>query len=142
MEALSSVNGLVVSQRKEWGEILTGFETRNKYAILDTSGADLYFAVEEGGSLILRWFLKALRPFEMGVRTYDHQMALRAVRPFRFYFHRINVYDAQGDLLGSVQRRFALMRRIYDVLDSSGHAMFQLFGPILHPWTFEIKQGD
>ena len=35
MDALSSVQGLVVSQKKEWGEIVTGFETRNKYAILD-----------------------------------------------------------------------------------------------------------
>lgn len=34
------------------------------------------------------------------------------------------------------------MRRIYSVLDSSGRELFQLFGPILHPWTFEIKKGD
>jgi len=87
MEALSRLDGLVISQRKEWGEILSGFETKNKYAVLDTSGNDLYVAIEEGGSLIARWFLKALRPFEINVRTYDSQLVLRVVRPFRFYFH-------------------------------------------------------
>ena len=142
MEKLSSVDGLVVSQRKEWGEILTGFETKNKYAVLDASGNDLYIAAELGGSLLLRWFLKALRPFEINVWTYENRLVLRVVRPFRFYFHELSVYDAHGQLLGTIQKRFSLLRRIYSVLDGSGQEMYQLFGPILHPWTFEIRKED
>ena len=142
MEKLSSIDGLVVSQKKEWGEILTGFETKNKYAVLDASGNDLYIAAELGGSLLLRWFLKALRPFEINVWTYENRLVLRVVRPFRFYFHELSVYDAHGQLLGTIQKRFSILRRIYSVLDGSGQEMYQLFGPILHPWTFEIKQGD
>ncbi len=141
MERLSSIDGFVVRQRKEWGEILTGFETKNKYAVLDRSGNELYIAVEEGGSTIMRWFLKALRPFEMSVRTFDNQLVLRVVRPFRFYFHELKIFDSQGVLLGTIQRQFSILRRIYSVLDSSGQELFQLFGPILHPWTFEIKKG-
>ena len=142
MEALSTVHGLVVSQKKEWGEIVTGLETRNKYVILDTYGNELYIAAEEGGSTLLRWFLKALRPFQITVRTPDNQLVLRVVRPFRFFFHELNIFDSRGQLLGTLQKRFALLRRIYSVLDSSGRELFQLFGPILHPWTFEIKNGD
>lgn len=36
MEKLAGVEGLIVSQSKEWAEILTGFETRNKYVVMDT----------------------------------------------------------------------------------------------------------
>jgi uncharacterized protein YxjI len=142
VERLSSVEGLVVSQKKEWGEILTGFETKNKYVISDSMGNELYRAAEEKGSLLARWFLKALRPFEINVRTHDDQVVLCAVRPFRFFFYRLDVFDAQGGLLGTVERRFSLLRRIYSVLDGSGQEVFNLFGPILHPWTFEIRQGD
>jgi len=39
-----------------------------------------------------------------------------------------------------VERRFSVLRRIYSVLGSSGEEVFQLFGPILHPWTFEIRK--
>jgi len=141
VDGLLSVDGLVVSQRKEWGEILTGFETKNKYAVLDTNGKDLYIAVEEGGSTILRWVLHALRPFEISIRTYDKQLILRIVRPFRFYFHELKIFDSQGEHLGTIQRRFSLLRRVYSVLDGSGQEIYQLFGPILHPWTFEIKKG-
>ena len=142
MERLSSVEGLVISQKKEWGEILSGFETKNKYVISDSTGNELYRAAEENGSLLARWFLKALRPFEISVRTHEDRVVLSAVRPFRFYFYRLDVFDAQGGLLGTVVRRFSLLRRIYSVFDVSGQEVFQIFGPILHPWTFEIREGD
>ncbi len=142
MQRLSSINGLIVSQKKEWGEILTGFETKNKYVVLDPSGHELYMAVEEGGSTLLRFLLKALRPFEINILTFDGKPILTLKRPFRFYFHQINVFDAQGRPLGTIQKRFSILRRIYSVLDSSGQEIFQLFGPILHPWTFEIKKND
>jgi len=45
MEKLLALNGLVISQKKEWGEIVTGFETKNKYAIFDTAGNELYIAI-------------------------------------------------------------------------------------------------
>jgi hypothetical protein len=71
--------------------------------------------------------------------TEDGEAVLRVVRPFRFYFHRAEVIDSQGQSLGAIERRFSILRRIYSVLDSSGQEVFQLFGPILHPWTFEIR---
>ena len=132
MERLVSMSGLVVSQQKEWGEILTGFEAKNKYAISDLSGNRLYLAAESGGSILLRWFLKALRPFTIAVLTEDGQTVLRVTRPFRLYFHRAEVIDAQGRSLGVIQRRFSLLRRIYSVLGTSGQEVFQLFGPLLH----------
>ncbi len=140
MERLSSISGLMVSQQKEWGEILTGFETRNRYAVTDLSGRSLYLAAEEPGSTLLRWFLKALRPFTISVLTDGGQIVLRVVRPFRFYFHRAEVVDSRGQSLGVIERRFSILRRIYSVLDSSGQEVFQLFGPLLHPWTFQIRR--
>ncbi len=139
MEGLSSISGLVVSQQKEWGEIVTGFETRNKYAVSDDSGRGLYLAAEEAGSTLLRWFLKASRPFTIAVLTEDGRVALRVTRPFRFYFHRAEVADSQGVPLGAIERRFSILRRIYSVFDSTGQEIYRLFGPLLHPWTFEIR---
>jgi hypothetical protein len=142
MELLDVVDGLVISQKKEWGEIFTGFETKNKYMVLDSTGRELYMAIEEGGSAILRLFLKALRPFEINVRRLDHQLVIRLKRPFRFFFHELDVYDAKDNLLGSLKREFSLLRRIYSVFDGNGRRIFQLFGPILHPWTFEIRDNS
>lgn len=141
MEQLAELQGLVVRQRKEWGEILSGFETQNKYEILDTGGRSLFLAAEVGSSFLSRMFLKSLRPFEIQVLSQDGTLLLSIQRSFRFYFHHVSVFDSAGQLLGSVRREFSLLRRLYSVADSSGEAKAQLFGPILHPWTFEIRRG-
>ncbi len=142
MEGLTSLDSFVVRQKKEWGEILSGFETINKYEITDTTGRRLYVAVEESGSLLARWFLRALRPFTVTVSIEGGAVVIRVKRPFRFYFHEVEIFDGQGQLLGSLKRRFSFLRRIYVVMDSSGREIYQLFGPILHPWTFHIKNNE
>ena len=102
----------------------------------------MYLAAEEDGSMLLRWFLKALRPFTISVLKEDGQVLLKVTRPFRFYFHRAEVVNSKGQTIGAIERRFALLRRIYSVMDRSGKEIFQLFGPILHPWTFQIKKDE
>ncbi|MBN2211004.1 MAG: hypothetical protein JW709_06370 [Sedimentisphaerales bacterium] len=139
MEKLKAGNGLIVRQKKEWGEILTGFETRNKYTVMDTDGNELYYAAEIGGNFLLRWFLTAFRPFTIQVVNPDNSMVMRIQRPFRFFFHEADIYDANDRLLGTIKRRFSVLRRIYSVYNAHGEECFELFGPILHPWTFQIR---
>lgn len=141
MDQLAQTHRLVVSQKKEWGEILSGFETSNKYVILDDHGEPLGYAAEVGGSLLARWFLKALRPFTIVVADESARELLRIRRPFRFFFHTVDVLDAEGRHLGAIERRFSILRRIYTVYDSDGNEALELFGPILHPWTFEIREN-
>ncbi len=140
MEKLASANGLVVRQVKEWGEILTPFETRNKYAVSDaTSGDEIYFCAEEAGSSLVRTILKAMRPFRLSVLSSGGQPVLTITRPFRFYFHEAEIADPGSRVpLGKVLRQFSLVRRIYSVIDSSGTEICQIFGPMLRPWTFNI----
>ena len=67
MQSLANVSGLGIRQAKEWGEILTGVETKNKYQVVDQDGASLFYAAEVGGSWITRIFLKSFRPFTVKV---------------------------------------------------------------------------
>jgi uncharacterized protein YxjI len=142
MERLAPLNQLSVKQKKEWGEILTGFEMKNAYTVTDAAGREVLLAAEEGGSTLARLFLKALRPFEMLIAAPEGAPIIRLHRPFRFYFHEIDVTDAGGNALGSIKKRFAWVRRRYDVLDARGALTYTLFGPILKPWTFFIRRGD
>jgi uncharacterized protein YxjI len=140
MENLQSVSSLMVAQCKEWGEILTDFETKNKYVVRNESGVEVYWAAEEGGSILLRWFLKALRPFTMVVSNADKNVLMRVKRPFRFYFHEATVVDASGESIGRLSKRFSIIRKKYSVFDSADNEVYQLFGPLFRPWTFIIKR--
>ena len=144
LENLAQANALIIRQQKEWGEILTGFETKNKYEVVDHFSNPLLEVQEEGGSAlttITRMFLKALRPFTMHLFSPQGAGLFKLTRPFRFYFHELDVSQSNGAPLGKIKRRFAILRRIYSVVDRNGNEIFELFGPLLHPWTFQIKKG-
>ena len=141
MRRLESVGGLAVSQVKEWGEILTGFEGVNKYVVSDERGTELFYALEERGSLLARLFLKAYRPFAIDVLSRDGEILLRIERSFRFYFHTAEIFDGSGTLIGTLERHFSVLRRVYSVLSAGGDNLFDLFGPLFRPWTFQILDG-
>lgn len=133
---------LSVRQRKRWLEILTSLDARNTYVVYDDAGNPV-FNVEEQGSgfraLMKRAFLSILRPFTSHVEdltTGSHLLTLR--RPFRFYFHRLEVSDGDSRPVGAIQRRWTWFRRKYIVEDAQGKELAILFGPILRPWTFKV----
>ncbi len=135
---------LRIRQVKEWGEILTGFETRNRYQVLDERDQVVLFAgeVESGAlQLIARLFLKAKRPFTMELRTHDNRLALTLKRPWRWLFSRMEVLGAAGQHLGSIQQRFKLFGRLYDVLSPTGELWARLEGPLFQPWTFWVRRA-
>lgn len=142
MELLHNLDTVVIKQQKELGEILTGFETRNRYKVLSKNGSELYSATEEGGSGLARLILKNLRPFEIVLRNRAGGEELRIRRPFRFYFHELEVLDNKGVSLGTIRREFRLLRREYSVFDTRGNRTYSLFGPLLKPWTFQILERN
>jgi uncharacterized protein YxjI len=137
---------LTVRQKKRWMEILLSFEVKNTYEVFDEHGAAALRVREQGQgilSLLKRIFLGTLRPFHVLVSDVGSgEPLLELHRPFRFIFHRLEVRTVKGELLGAIQKKWSWFRRIYEVESASGHAVAELFGPILRPWTFEIRQGD
>lgn len=145
-QALTLLQGertLRVRQVKEWGEILMGFEGRNRYEVVGDDGHPLFFAGEVGsgvGLFLLRSFLKAKRPFTMELKSARGETLLRLVRPWRFWLSRMEVEDGEGRHLGSIQQRFRFFTRAYDVLGPGGEEVAHLAGPFFRPWTFVVEQ--
>lgn len=137
---------LSVRQRRRWLELLFNWEQKNSYAVYDEEGNHTLQVKEEGSglwNLVKRLFLRTARPFHCIV--YDNPIPkplLRLDRPFRFFFHRLEVSAADGAPLGAIERRWSWIRRIYSVHDASGREVAQLFGPFFRPWTFEIRVND
>jgi uncharacterized protein YxjI len=134
---------LTVRQRKRWLEILLSFELKNAYDVYDQTQAPVLRVQEQGRgflSFLKRIFLGPLRPFEAHVvDAASGQTLLELRRPFRFIFHRLEVRTPVGEKVGAIQRRWSWLRRIYVIEDATGHVTADLFGPILRPWTFEVR---
>jgi uncharacterized protein YxjI len=134
---------LAVRQRRRWLELLINWEQKNSYAVYDEEGNHTLQVKEEGSGLLnilKRLFLRTARPFDAVV--YDNPIPkplLKLRRPFRWFFHRLEVSAADGTPIGAIERRWSWIRRIYSVHDASGAQVATLFGPFFRPWTFEIQ---
>lgn len=135
---------LRVRQKKEWGEILTGLETRNRYMVVGDDDQPLFFVGEVGdgvGAFLVRMFLKSSRPFTLELRTPDGAVLLRLKRPWHWWLSHLDVEDGMGRPLGSIQQRFAFFERLYEVRGTSGEVLAMLRGPFFKPWTFNVEQN-
>jgi hypothetical protein len=143
-QAVSSADKLFVKQRKELAEFF-GYETRNKYEILSIEGDSIGFAAEQQkgvGAFFARQFLGHWRPFSISIFDIDRRQVLSAVHPFRFFFQCFEVHGPHGEKIGTLEQRFSVLSRRFDVLDAAGSLLMTMNSPLLKLWTYPfLKDG-
>lgn len=134
---------LLMRQIKEWGEILLGFEAANRYEIEDERGGRVGYAAEESGGIgafFARSFMGRCRAATIHVYDGAGRQVGRGVKPFRWYYHRMEAFD--GDrLLGAIERRFALLRVEFAVLDAAGREILTIERGALSLWKFRVLKA-
>jgi Zn-finger nucleic acid-binding protein len=142
LQLLASAEALLVRQRFEGWELFTNFETRNKYEILDQSGRTVAYAAEQNKGFLGflgRNILGQFRRIEIFVFDADRQLIARAILPFRLLFRRMDVVDAAGRNIGTLQRRFALAATYYSVHDARGTQIMEMKRPWFRFWKFTFS---
>ncbi|KAF0880418.1 PLS1 scramblase, partial [Crocuta crocuta] len=82
LEYLSQIDQILVHQQVELLEVLTGFETNNKYEIKNSFGQRIYFAAEDT-DCCTRYCCGASRPFTMRIVDNMGQEVITVERPLR-----------------------------------------------------------
>jgi hypothetical protein len=135
---LSLHQKIILKQKFELGELI-GFETRNKYMITTVNGDMIGFAAEQGKGLLGflgRTILGHWRKYEIVFFSNSRQPFMTAVHPFRWYFHEYQILNRNSELTGRIVRRFAILSKKYDVLDSKGNVVYSISSPVWKFWTF------
>lgn len=135
---------VLIHQTKEWGEILLGFESKNRYELRDESGQRLGLAAEEAKG-VGQWFLRNLfgRCRRATIHVYDEagNEIGRGEKPFRWFFHRMEVFDGEQKL-GAVQRKWSWLHRVFAVENAAGQEVMQIVSPLFRIWTFRLLFRD
>lgn len=143
MKELESQKLIVVNQLNEPIEIF-GFETKNKYEILDSEKNQIGFAAEvEDGSFgfIQRQIFGHWRTFEIHFYDQMQKTCLIARHPFRFWLQCLEVETLKGEPLGVIQQQFSLFSRKFVVTNFKGQIVFQVSSPLWRLWTFAFESG-
>ncbi|MFG1494829.1 phospholipid scramblase-related protein [Halobacteriovorax sp. ZH4_bin.1] len=135
---LNQHDKLLVQQVRENWELL-GYETRNKYQFLDEAQNPIGYAAEQQKGLlgfIMRQFLGHWRTFDLHFFDQSRNEYMVAKHPFCFFFQRLEILDLNGQMIGSLQQRFSLITKKFDVLDAQGNVIMEMRSPIWKPWTY------
>lgn len=138
--AIESSPYIRLQQVREGWELL-GFETRNKYRLIDSSNRPFGYAAEQQKGilgLILRNILGHWRNFEIHIFNENRQTEFIAKHPFRFYFERLEILDATGRPIGALQKRFSILSKKFDVEGPGGETLLQINAPFWKFWTFPV----
>lgn len=135
---------ILVHQVHELGEWI-GFETRNKYQIMNENKIVLGYAAEQQKGILgflLRQYFGHWRKFDVHFFTPDRQLSIVAHHPFRWFFERIEVRDTSGKYLGAIQKRFAILTKRFDVENEKGMTILEVASPVWRIWTFTFMSRN
>jgi uncharacterized protein YxjI len=131
-----------VQQVLEGFEIVLGWETRNKYRILDENLRPIGFAAEQSKgvmSSILRQMMGHWRSFDIALFNDRREQLYTFHFPFRWFFKTLVVQDKHGRMMGHLQQRFAIFRKRFDVVGPHGSVLARIDSPLFKFWTFEFR---
>jgi len=135
------VSTYLIQQVKEWGEILVGFETKNKYEILSTEQQQIGFMAEKSQgflAVLARQFFRSHRPLEVVVYNADREIVMKLSRKFFFFFSDLTITDKNGLLIGHVHRRFGVLYKKYDLCDARNIVFSTIKSPLWRLWKFPV----
>ncbi|XP_076335621.1 phospholipid scramblase 1-like isoform X2 [Tachypleus tridentatus] len=82
LEYLTMIDQLLVHQKVELLEAITGFETANKYQVMNSMGQNIYFAAEDS-HCCARYFCGPIRPFDMKILDNGGHEVIHLCRPLK-----------------------------------------------------------
>lgn len=142
---LASSKRLHVEQVMEGFEVFLGWETRNKYRILDENKKPLAYAAEQSKGILsslLRQVFGHWRAFTVTIFDENRQPVYLLDFPFRWFFKTLIIRDQSQRPVGHLQQRFAIFRKKFDVYNAQGVQIAHINSSFFRFWTFEFHQGS
>ena len=142
-QRLQSLPSVLIKQKKELAEIF-GFETRNKYSIETEDGQQIAYAAEQQKGIfgfLFRQWLGHWRPYQIHIYGPDRQLEFVAHHPFRIYFQRLEIRNAAGESIGTLERRIEILGKRFDLMDPAGNILMTVRSPLWRLWTFPFKKN-
>jgi len=140
LEYLTQLDQLIIKQQVELLEVLTGWEQRNKYRILNNVGQQTFFALEES-ECFQRQCCGPGRGFNMRITDNLNREVIVVERPFKCCAGccwcgsadccsmELSIKDGTGQILGHVKQRQSGWKPHFMIYDANMTEVGRIRGP-------------
>ncbi|CAL2043321.1 unnamed protein product [Caenorhabditis brenneri] len=141
LEYLTQLDMIQIYQIKELIEILTNWDTKNKYVMKNVNGEQCYYAFEES-DCCERQLCGPQRGFVMHIVDNFKREVLTINRDFKFCgngcggccsceccLQECTVSTPTMGLLGTIRQKFGCLTSNFDVMDANGQVFCEINGP-------------
>ncbi|XP_065841128.1 phospholipid scramblase 1-like [Oscarella lobularis] len=135
LEYLTQIDQLLVHQQVELLEMITGWETANKYDVKNSMGQRVYFAAEQNSCFQLQC-CGASREFNLTIVDNAQREVIHLYRPLRCTsccfpccLQELVVEAPAGQPVGYVKQRWTLWIPEFDICSADGNVVLKIVGP-------------
>lgn len=136
LEYLANIDQLLIHQKVELLEALTGFETANKFTVKNSLGQKVYYAVEDSGCCG-RNCCGPIRPFDMKILDNYKNQVMELSRPlacqsccFPCCLQTMDVFAPPGNLVGRIEQEWSILTPTFAIKNAAGDTVLKLEGPM------------
>jgi len=136
LEYLAMVDQLLIKQKVEIFEAFTGFESSNKYKVLNSLGQEVFYAKEET-DCCTRQCCGPSRPFDMRITDNQEREVMHLVRPLRCQsccfpccLQELEVQAPPGTVVGYVEQKWSLFYPKFVIKTADGEEIMEMEGPL------------
>ena len=145
LQYLATLDQLLIKQKIEVLEVVVGFETVNKYEVLNSIGQSVYKA-EEDSECCNRFCCGSGRGFDMMLTGNEGQEVIHLQRPLRCQdccfpccLQEMEVSSPPGTVIGSISQQWSIFHPKLLIKDCLGHPVLRIEGPCM---TFSCCGSD
>lgn len=141
LEYLACLDQLLVKQQVDMLEAFTGWESSNKYKILNNQGQQVYFAFEES-DVCMRQCCESDRGFVLHIVDNLNQEVIKVTREFKccagccwcassnYCAFRVDIEAPVGVHVGSIRQECSALKPLYTIRNPDEEVVFNIEGPL------------
>jgi len=141
MEQLKALDSLNLREKKKYSGVPETWKLKPVCCLSDISEEEVYYAVSEGGAVSEWATFRKSHAFTLYLLNKKGEQVLYFKKQSGFFVHKLEVFDASEDMLGSIQKEGS-SKTHFQVLDAGGQVLCRIEGPPANPETFHIRKGD
>jgi len=145
LQYLTMVDQLLIKQKVEILEAMTGFETANKYEVLNSLGQNVYKAKEDS-DCCTRNCCGPGRCFDMNITDLMGEEVIHLNRPLRCQaccfpccLQEMEVSSPPGNVIGTISQQWSILYPRFLIKDELGTPVLKIEGPC---WTCSCCGSD